>query len=529
MKRFITFAIILCLMTSCFLPLTVASSFAAAKDPAYNTSSYYKAEAEPSSADADGESSSDDADDRSSDDAEAGSSDQESRGAGVIEPAGESTPEDPVGDSTSYYDMDSLDGAPDITAESAILMDATTGAVLYSKQADAKRYPASITKTMTALLVIENCNLDETVTFSKDAVYGVEGSSAGINAGAQISVEDALYAMMLVSANESAAALAEHVSGSVSDFADLMNKRAKELGCTRTHFVNPHGLPDENHLTTAHDMALILRQAMKYEDFRTIAGTITYTIEKNDTLKNTLELWNHAKILRDNSEYYYKYAEGSKTGFTQAAHNTLVTYAKKDHAELICVILKDYGADCSYQDTKALFQWGFKHVKGIRPLADLDLKKLISDTKDIDKARKKSYLSLKTSFNEDYYTLVPSGFDKKSLKYAFKAKENKEKNILGYIYILSGKDKIGKTPVTYEGSISSDPSEMISGDDDGLETAPNSDNSLTPTKVLKTFLKIVAAVILIVLVMTIIRMIIHRKRRVKDYGRRKKARSNNKE
>lgn len=229
------------------------------------------------------------------------------------------------------YGTSKLSGAPDIVAESAVVMDAGTGTVLYGKEASTKRYPASITKVMTALLAVENCNMSDIITYSNAAVNGIEAgsSTAGINVGAKLTVEDSLYALMLVSANEAAAAIAEHISGSTTEFAKLMTKRAKELGCKNTQFKNPHGLPDEEHYTTAYDMGLILKEAMKHPEFRKIAGTISYTLKKSDSLTDTLELWNHAKILRQNSDYYYEYAKGAKTGFTQVALNTLVTYAKK--------------------------------------------------------------------------------------------------------------------------------------------------------------------------------------------------------
>ena len=279
------------------------------------------------------------------------------------------------------YGISNLSGAPDIVAESAVVMDANTGTILYGKEADTKRYPASITKVMTALLAVENCKMSDVITYSNAAVNGIEAgsSTAGINVGAKLTVEDSLYALMLVSANEAAAAIAEHISGSTTEFAKLMTKRAKELGCTNTQFKNPHGLPNEEHYTTAHDMGLILKEAMKHEEFRKISGTISYTLKKSDTLKDTLELWNHAKILRENSDYYYKYAEGAKTGFTQVALNTLVTYAKKDNVELICVILKDYGADKSYTDTANLFKWAFNQVKSITPLTDFSLKTAMTE------------------------------------------------------------------------------------------------------------------------------------------------------
>ncbi|MBR5047242.1 MAG: D-alanyl-D-alanine carboxypeptidase, partial [Eubacterium sp.] len=164
-------------------------------------------------------------------------------------------------DTGSAYDLIGLSGSPDITAESATVMDARSGEVIYAKQADAKRYPASITKVMTTLIAIENCKMDEIVEFTSEVVNSIEegSSTAGINAGAKLTMEDTLYALMLVSANEAGAAVADHVAGSNDAFAKMMTDRAKELGCKNTNFRNPHGLPDEKHYTTAHDMGLILK------------------------------------------------------------------------------------------------------------------------------------------------------------------------------------------------------------------------------------------------------------------------------
>ena len=427
----------------------------------------------------------------------------------------------PIGDSFSYYNMEALGSGPDITAESAILMDAETGAILYGKEANTKRYPASITKVMTALLAVENCNMNDIVTFSSEAVNGIEAgsSSAGINVGAKLTVEDTLYALMLVSANEAGAALAEHIGGSTEEFAKMMTERAKELGCTGTHFTNPHGLPDENHYTTAHDIALILKQAMKYDSFRKIASADSYTLKKSDTLTSNLELWNHAKILRENSEYYYKYAEGAKTGFTQAALNTLVTYAKKGDTELLCVILKDYGADNSYYDTKALFQWGFKNVKKISPLQSFDLNAALSQDKSLDSKKLESYMSLNPSFNKDYYILVPVNTDEKSLTTSFTLKENSEKQILGYINISSGDTVIGTTPVTYEKQMTTD--DMIDLNEDDLETAPVDKDAFTPRKLLEYIIRIIITIILIVIIMSIIRRFAAEKRRKERIEARK--------
>lgn len=430
-----------------------------------------------------------------------------------------------VQDGTSYG-VSSLSGAPDIVAESAVVMDANTGTILYGKEADTKRYPASITKVMTALLAIENCKMNDVITYSNSAVNGIEAgsSTAGINVGAKLTVEDSLYALMLVSANEAAAAIAEHVSGSTTEFAKLMTKRAKELGCTNTQFKNPHGLPNEEHYTTAHDMGLILKEAMKHEEFRKIAGTISYTLKKSDTLKDTLELWNHAKILRQNSDYYYKYAEGAKTGFTQVALNTLVTYAKKGDVELICVILKDYGADKSYTDTANLFKWAFNQVKAVSPLKDFSLKTAMTENTSINSTKLDQLQLLSCSYNTDFSVLVKKDFDESTLKTAFKLDEDKKTGRLGYITISCDGKELGHTEVTYD--ITSKQGKAYQEGkivDDNLKTAPvESKRKDAIHKGISFSLRLLIAVILIILIMHMIHRHELEKRRKERMSHRKK-------
>lgn len=425
------------------------------------------------------------------------------------------------------YGTSNLSGAPDIVAESAVVMDANTGAILYGKEADTKRYPASITKVMTALLAVENCKMNDIITYSNAAVNGIEAgsSTAGINVGAKLTVEDSLYALMLVSANEAAAAIAEHISGSTTEFAKLMTKRAKELGCKNTQFKNPHGLPDEEHYTTAHDMGLILKEAMKHEEFRKIAGTISYTLKKSDTLKDTLELWNHAKILRENSDYYYKYAEGAKTGFTQVALNTLVTYAKKGDVELICVILKDYGADKSYTDTANLFKWAFNQVKAVTPLQDFSLKTAMTENTSIDATKLDQMQLLTCSYNTDFSVLVKKDFDESTLKTAFKLDEDKKAGRLGYIVISCDGKELGRTEVTYD-TTSKQGKAYIEGKtlNDNLKTAPvESKRKEAIHRGISFSLRILIAVILIILIMQMIhRRELEKRRKERISHRRKK-------
>ena len=218
-----------------------------------------------------------------------------------------------------------------IQADAGIVMDSDTGTVLYGKNMDQPYYPASITKILTALIVLEQCDLNEMVTFSHDDVYNVEAgsSSAGIVEGDVLTVRDCLYALMLASANESANALACHVSGSREAFAQLMNEKAQSLGCTGSHFNNPSGLNDENHYTTAHDMALIASAAIQNPEFLTINGTRSYQLAPTKRTPEGGYVANHHKMLNKNEAVYYPGAFAGKTGYTSLAGNTLVTCAKK--------------------------------------------------------------------------------------------------------------------------------------------------------------------------------------------------------
>ena len=250
----------------------------------------------------------------------------------------------------------------EITAGAAILMDVDTGTILYKKNINTPYYPASITKILTTLIAVENSRMDEKVTFSRDSVYKTEGSGIWRDVGEVMTMEQCLYAVMLESANECAYAVAEHISGSMSKFVKLMNERAKSIGCTSSKFMNPHGLPDEKHVVTAKDMALIARAAYENETFRSICGTKRYTIPPTNKHSESTYMVNHHKMLypKDTDAYLYDYCMGGKTGYTNAAGNTLVTYAQKDGMTLLAVILN--GASPQYwNETRALFDFGFEN------------------------------------------------------------------------------------------------------------------------------------------------------------------------
>ena len=256
--------------------------------------------------------------------------------------------------------------APETLSPGVILMEESTGTILYEKNMDEAHYPASITKIMTTLLALENGNLSDMVTFSDDAINNTEGSGIARDYGEQMTLEQCLYGVMLESANECAYAVAEHVGGTVENFVDMMNAKAKELGCTNTHFANPHGLQDENHYTTAHDMALIAQAAYQNETFRIIIGTKMYTIPPTNKHAEETVLRNHHDMLctyhNANRKYLYPYCVGGKTGYTATANSTLVTYAEKDGMTLICVVM-DTQSPNQFIDTVNLFDYAFDNFQ----------------------------------------------------------------------------------------------------------------------------------------------------------------------
>ena len=261
------------------------------------------------------------------------------------------------------------------------MMDATTGKILYEKNSRTKQYPASITKLMTLLLALEHGSLEDEITFSHDAVFSIEPGSAhiAIQEGEILTLEQVLYGIMLRSANECANAAAEYVDGSMEKFAEHMTARAKELGCENTNFVNANGLFDENHYTTAYDMALIAQELLKNETYRSMMSNTYYLIPPTNKQPEERPLHGQHQMLNENSLYYYEPAEGGKTCYTVEAQNTLVTYAKQGDTELIAVVLKCNGAQ-HYVDTKTLFEYGFANYQTVKAFSAADLTQNVAIT-----------------------------------------------------------------------------------------------------------------------------------------------------
>lgn len=399
---------------------------------------------------------------------------------------------------TDTRELEGWPSAPSVTAESAYLVELNSGTVLYGKNENESRYPASITKVMTALVVLEHCSLDEPVTFSHESVTDIEaGGGFGYLdlEGETYTVEQCLYLLLLESVNSCGYALAEHVSGSLPAFAELMNEKAVSLGCTNTNFVNPHGLNDENHTTTAHDMALIFWAALQNETFYQIDSATTYEITPTEQNPNGYTCTMHHKMMISNSEYYDERVKAGKTGYTSIAKNTLVTYAEKDGMELVCVVLKDAGGGVIYQDTEALLDYGFNNFR----LVDM------SSTSENFCAGLEAGYPMPLALSGTAYLTVPADMTSVTLEFSGR-NEGDPEGTVGNLLYRSGSVTLGSQPVVIRGS---------AGDTASAETATQPEDSGRPFWfwILVALAALAALVLLAWLVIQIIKANRRRKRR----------------
>lgn len=250
---------------------------------------------------------------------------------------------------------------PGINSETAILIEAQTGTILYEKDAHRQMYPASITKILTTLIATEMCELDEQVTFTEETLATIpyDSSRIWVDRGNYMSMEDCLAAILIMSANDVAAGVAEHIGGTLEAFADIMNERSEELGCLNSHFVNAHGYHDPDHYTTAYDMAQIGRAFFENELLCTLSKERNFKHGPTDGQPKPINEFNTNKLLATR-EYEYEYLVGAKTGYTSDAGQTLVSCAQKDGMKLICVVMKAQKPD-QYKDTITLFDFGFSN------------------------------------------------------------------------------------------------------------------------------------------------------------------------
>ncbi|MBC2579273.1 D-alanyl-D-alanine carboxypeptidase family protein [Clostridium sp. DJ247] len=269
--------------------------------------------------------------------------------------------------STTY----AKDNPPEVSADSVVLMDSKTGEILYEKNPDTAYPPASTTKLMTALLTLEKTNLDDTVTVGKNPPF-VDGSKIYLFEGENIKIRDLLYGLILASGNDCAEALAEYISGSMDNFAVEMNKRALELGAKNTNFVNPSGLYDANHNSSAKDLALIMRELSKNPEYTTIATTSSYKIPPTNKSAAERPLWNENKLIQKTSSLYYSGCLGGKTGYTVQSSHSYVATATRNNQQLIVALVHDKNKTF-FPDSIKLFDYGFNNFQLTRLFSKGDL------------------------------------------------------------------------------------------------------------------------------------------------------------
>lgn len=321
-----------------------------------------------------------------------------------------------------------VDASVSVSARGAVLMEQESGRILFEKDAHTKRRIASITKIMTAVLAIESGNMNELVKVSEQAVR-TEGSSVYLKPGEKIKLEHLVYGLMLRSGNDTAVAIAEHVGGSLDGFVFLMNQKAKEIGMLNTHFANPHGLDDhEDHYSTAYDMALLTRYAMKNKTYQKIAGTKVYRAP------NPTENWDRQWKNKNRLLSKYKYATGGKTGYTKRAKRTLVTTATKGDMNLIAVTLN---ASDDWNDHIAMYESGFKGY---------DMAEVLSKgTIEVENKYYKNHLFLK---NDVVYPATKEEMDLFSVKYKLNKPDKNAKTS-----DQSGVEVVGKAAVYLDGKV----------------------------------------------------------------------------
>lgn len=340
-----------------------------------------------------------------------------------------------------------------ITAESGILIDAASGDVLFEKNAHKPMYPASTTKVMTAILTLENANLSDKVTIDKETPF-TYGSRIYVKEGEEFTVEQLLNSVLIQSANDSAVALAKHISGSVEEFSKLMNKRAKELGALNTNFTNPHGLPDKEHITTAYDLSMIGKYAMTIPELREIVKTVKYQIPITEKTDEIRYLRNRNRLLwgvgpRNKMEYdgklidiKYDLVDGIKTGYTSEAQQCLVSTAYKDNRRVISVVLKAIKTNV-YSDTKKLIDYGFDNFKVISLVNSGTVLKTVPIKNGVEET-----IALVTQ--DSISKTVPNQYNKSDIAYTIEvdpqivAPINKGQVIGKVIYTLNG-EAVGET------------------------------------------------------------------------------------
>lgn len=396
---------------------------------------------------------------------------------------------------------------PNIAAGAAILIDANTKTVLYEKNAYEKEYPASITKLMTALLAIENLSPTDTITFSTEAIFGIETGSShiGINVDEQLTVDQALHGLLLMSANEVANGLAEAVSGSITAFTELMNQRAKELGTLNTHFVNPHGLHDDNHYTTAYDMALIASYLADNAYFLQIMQDTTYQIPATNKTNEIRYLYQQHKMLNPlrDAVIYREDVIGGKTGYTDQARHTLVTLARQGDTTLVAVVLQSE-KDALYPDTAKLLDYGFNSYYSLQLHTTSDIVKTLP-VYSIKSGQAYQAANCGLALTEDVSVVIPNTLTANDITLSFNIPDDLDTNI-------EINDKVGEVSFLLDSKIIAKSDLIVKQ----IEPLPEPDLNFygftTHSSYRLLFITIIIAIVIILIIIWLIRKRNHKKK-----------------
>ena len=338
--------------------------------------------------------------------------------------------------------------APEVHGESVILMEADTGAIIYERNSHEKLYPASITKIMTGLLTIENCSMEDIVTYERDILSALpyDAAKLGLVSGEEMTVKDSLYSLMLRSSNDVAVGLAYKISGSEEEFAKLMTERAKTAGAVDTNFANSTGLHDVNHYTTAYDMAMITRAAITNPIFYEISGTDEYVLEPTNKCTTPRTQKNRHEMLVSSMQGYYSYAVAGKTGYTDEAGRTLVTVAKRDGKTFICVFMKTTD-EYVFNDTKLMFEYGFNHFNKIN-IAENETR-FNQNSDDFFSKMSDIFINTESLFvlGKSDYCMLPEGVSIEDLTYRIEYATDNSNGLIADVEYYYGDRIMGNTKI----------------------------------------------------------------------------------
>ena len=299
---------------------------------------------------------------------------------------------------------------PEITATSGVVIDCIDGKILYSKNMEEKLYPASLTNILTAILVVENCNMQDAVVISQSAISNVQPGylTSKMKAGETFTVQQLLNLLLISSYSDVSNALAEHIAGSTEKFTEMMNNKAKEIGCTNSNFVNSNGEHDTNHYSTAKDMALIAKYAMQFDEIKSIAQKTECSLPATEIYTSSdRNYYTTNEMLKSSSSNYYKYAKGIKAAFTTPAGNCLITYSIKNDIPLVAVVMKSTTQNSRYTDAKSILEYSYDNnvlrtiAKSGTNLQTLNVKKGTQETKKLNAILENNIIAVVKKENEN--------------------------------------------------------------------------------------------------------------------------------